>query len=172
MPARVAASSAIVPAAMIAPAASPTATAPAWPDLGERDQRRLDRIHSDGIFEQSFPARLVIPLTDDERREYGIGTDVEAHRIDSEDGFILFWIEDGSCRVTTGDGDPNLIREMFLARLPDENAKVDADLSREHEPHGVVARMPLSPTQFILIHFLAGENAGFYGSARSYSRRP
>ena len=122
---------------------------------------------SGGAYSQTFPAELIVALTDEERIENQIDKKVESYRIKSDDGFILFQVEIPYCMIITADGNPSDAIAPFKRRLADLGGKVvtDEDTDEHHNITGEVGLTDGAMISIILATRKETDAQGFYGSA-------
>jgi hypothetical protein len=124
---------------------------------------------SSGQIEQTFPDDLVVPLTQAEANDYAetIKGCQRVLKIKSEDGIILFALENGWCKVITADGNPVVALETYLCRLRTIGGHESSreSLGEWLNVHGTI---PVNDSDIIVVVFAAdmsNPDAGFYGSA-------
>jgi hypothetical protein len=125
---------------------------------------------SGGRLEQTFPAELFRPLTENEEKQYAdtIKDSAQSWKIASDDGVILLLFKEPYCSIVTADGDPTVARDQFRSRLAEAGGSEQPDetITKGYEQiHGMI---PVGDEVFISVIFSAGAektSAGFYGSA-------
>jgi hypothetical protein len=129
---------------------------------------------SDGLLQQTFPARLIVGLSPDEKEEYRETLGQDNWRIVSRDGFILLTVDPPYCAIVTADGSPRVAREQFLSALSARGGSVILVDGDPNDPDTIAARLPLDGRTYIRLIFsirLTADAAGFYASASRWNEK-